>query len=410
MHLRVITHTFPPSTHANAKRPHYLVKGFLDAGWEVEVFTQRMGMPSEAGETVTHPKLRIVRLDDSMEQLLRWARPHPLLYRTVALSLAGMMWPDVYARWAKTVFRSMASDTPADRTLAFVLPASVLLAGRFPGLVDRNWTFDYQESVTPQYRKMKRRSPLQRRLQPRLEALERDTLHQAGRVVFTADTNRRAYVEAGLVDEVATAHVPYFYDAPAFSGAAPAAGPEFEIVYFGTFDWHGARSPETFLRALAAFLSRTPRAQLQTRFTFYGHWLAEHNRIVDELGLRARVSIHPPLGYGEYLQKLRRCPMLLLVVAPEHNLFMPSKIVDYFGAGRPIVAFVPPDSEMHRVLDAAGMLEFVSAERDVDGGIRALEKLWARHQAGTLAARSEKVQAWSSETLIPRYVQLVEQR
>jgi hypothetical protein len=33
MRLLVLTYTFPPSTHANAKRPHYLVRGFLDAGW-----------------------------------------------------------------------------------------------------------------------------------------------------------------------------------------------------------------------------------------------------------------------------------------------------------------------------------------------------------------------------------------
>jgi hypothetical protein len=410
MRLCVVTHTFPPSTHANAKRPHYLVRGFLEAGWEVEVFTQRTGMPPGAGETVAHPALHIVRLEDPIEKLLRRTRSNPLLYRMVALSLAGVMWPDVYARWANTVYRRLHAGTRHDRTLAFVLPASVLLSGRYRGLVDRNWTFDYQESVTPQYRKMKRRSPVQKWLQPRLEALERDTLHQAGRVVFTADTNRQAYVAAGLVDEATTAHVPYFFDAVAFGGVPPPIRPGFEVVYFGTFDWHGARSPETFLRALAAFLARTPEARPHTRFSFYGHWLAEHHRFVEELDLRNFVTIHPPLGYGEYLTKLRECPVLLLVVAPEHNLFMPSKIVDYFGAGRPIMAFVPPDSEMHRVLDAAGMLEFVSAERDLEGGVRALEKLWARHRAGTLTASSEQVQAWSSEALIPRYVQLVEQR
>ena len=102
--------------------------------------------------------------------------------------------------------------------------------------------------------------------------------------------------------------------------------------------------------------------------------------------------------------------MLLLVVAPEHNLFMPSKIVDYFGAGRPIIAFVPGDSEMHQVLAQAGMLEYASSERDVEAGVRALERLWGRHQAGTLAAESAAVGHWSSTTQIPRYLELVERR
>jgi hypothetical protein len=35
MRLLIITHTFPPSEHSNAKRPFYIAKGALEAGWEV---------------------------------------------------------------------------------------------------------------------------------------------------------------------------------------------------------------------------------------------------------------------------------------------------------------------------------------------------------------------------------------
>lgn len=410
MRLRVITHTFPPSTHANAKRPHYVVKGFLDAGWEVDVFTHWTGMPAGATETIDHPSLRIFRLADPVERLLRWSRRTPLLYRVVALSLAGVMWPDFYAVWARKIFRTRRSDSHYDRTLAFILPASVLLSGRQPGLVDRSWTFDYQESVTPQYRQMARRSPLQKMLQPRLEALERDTLHRAGRVVFTANTNRLAYVDAALVEDKITAHIPYFYDAVAFASPGAPVASTFEIVYFGTFDWRGARSPETFLRALARFFEQTPGAQAQTRFSFYGPWLQEHNRFLEELKLMDVTMIHPPIDYEAYLQKLRQCPMLLLVVASAHNLFMPSKIVDYFGACRPIIAFVPRDSEMRQVLKQAGMLDFVSDEGDFEGGAAALQKLWVQYQAGMLAVSSESTRYWSSEMQIPRYLELVAKR
>jgi glycosyltransferase involved in cell wall biosynthesis len=278
------------------------------------------------------------------------------------------------------------------------------------GLVDANWTFDYQESVTPQYRRMGRRSPLQKMRQPRLEELERKTLRRAGRVVYTAESNRRAYIEAGLVEESHTAHVPYFYDNATFGTASSAVDPDFEVVYFGSFDWSGARTPETFLRSLARFLEKTPSARPKTRFSFYGNWLSEHDRFVRELGLADRVSIHSSIGYADYLEKLKHCPVLLLVVAPEHDLFMPSKIVDYFGAARPIMAFVPRQSEMRRVLEKAGMAEFASDERDVDGGARALARLWKQHQAGKLTVQSDKTTYWSSETQIPRYVELIRNR
>jgi glycosyltransferase involved in cell wall biosynthesis len=406
MRLLVITHAFPPSTHANAKRPHYLVKGFLDAGWQVDVFTSPLGMPDGAVESVTHPALRISRLSDPVNGWLNKWRRNRLLYRLGVLAAFGVMWPDAYRWWMRRVLREIRNPPAYDRALAFVLPASVLLSGRVPGLVNRTWMFDYQESVTPQQRRVLRRSPLQRALFPRTVALERETLRRAGRVVFTANTNRLAYVREGLVTEPVTAHVPYFYDAPAFVSAEPA-GPDFKIVYFGMFDWRGARSPETFLRALAEFLQQTPEARPRTRFLFHGNWLADHDRFIDELKLRDVVSIQPAVGYQQYLQELKRSPILLLVVSSAHNLFMPSKIVDYFGARRPILAFVPRDSEMRQVLEQAGMAEFTCDEFGAAAGAAALRELWTRYRTNALTCNAEKIRYWSSETQIPRYLDLV---
>lgn len=407
MRLLVISHTFPPSTHANAKRPHYIVKGFLDAGWEVDVFTSPMGMPDGAVEMVGHPSLRVFRLGDPVEGLFRKCRRNPFLFRLAALSTAGLMWPDTYAWWARKVLRAIQAQPGYDRALAFILPASLLLSGRCPGRVDRRWVFDYQESVTPQYRRLVRRSPLQRWLLPRLARLERETLRQAGCVVFTAETNRQTYIREGLVEAEVTAHIPYFYDAQAFAQRTESVTPDFEVVYFGAFDWLGARSPETFLHALAEFLRQTPEARPRTRFVFHGNWLADHDRLVKQWNLGNVVSIRPAVGYEQYVAKVRQSPILLLVVSPAHNLFMPSKIVDYFGARRPILAFVPPESEMRSVLERAGMSEFACTPDDFEGGATALGRLWQRYQSRTLACDAGETAHWSSETQLPRYLQTV---
>jgi glycosyltransferase involved in cell wall biosynthesis len=407
MRLLILTHTFPPSTHANAKRPHYIAKGFLEAGWQVDVFTHPAGIPVAAAESTAHPSLRVFRLEDPVTSLLQRLKPQMALHRLVTLTAAGLMWPDVYAWWARKVFGAIRARPAYDRTLAFVLPSSMLLSGRCRGLVDETWTFDYQESVTPQQRRQRRRSPLQRLLLPRLAALERRTLHKAGRVVFTADSNRQVYINEGLVEESATAHVPYFYDAPAFAHPVKPGTTDFEVAYFGTFDWRGNRSPETFLRALARFLEQTPQARSRARFVFYGPWLAEHDRFVDGLNLRDVVSIRPAVGYGRYLEAVRGSQVLLLVVAPEHNLFMPSKIVDYFGARRPIMAFVPPESEMRGVLSRAGMADYVSDPADVQGGTAALSRLWELFLAGKLTVDAGKTALWSSDAQMPRYIEAV---
>jgi len=407
MRLLVLTHTFPPSYISNAKRPYYLVRGFLDAGWQVDVFTSAFGMAPGTAETVEHPNLRIVRPRDPMVRLVGSALERHGLFRAGALAASAILWPDPYVLWARRTIRVCRRGGRYDRVLTFVLPASLLLTGRPRHFIGPHCVFDYQESVTPYFRRRPRRSPLQRMLVPRLARLEDGTLHKAGRVVFTADTNRRAYVEQGLVTEAATAHVPYFFDADVFRNPAPQIFAGFQIVYFGTFDWRGERSPETFLRAFAQFLERHPEARPKSKFLFYGNWLPEHNALIEEMKLMDVVSLQTSVPYEQYLEKLRASPILLLVVSSAHNFFMPSKIVDYFGANRPIMSFVPRDSEMRQVLEQAGQAEFASEEFDVAGGVVALEKLWARYVTGSLGNPMGKNQLWSSAVQIPRYLELV---
>lgn len=409
MRLLVITHTFPPSPHSNAKRPFYLVKGFLQAGWQVDVFTSTIGLATPVKESLTHPGLRIVRRADPLERLCRQFAGNTALFRMASMVASGLTWPDGNLLWALRALRVCRNAHAYDRVLVFILPASLLLLGRSPHRVGRNWIFDYQESVTPHWRAYPRRSPLNRLGFPYLVKLERRTLSQAGHVVFTAATNRRAYQEAGLLGTTPTTHIPYFYDAEVFRDTSSQRPGQFQIAYFGTFDWRGARSPETFLRALARFLEMNPVARPQTNFLFHGNWLPEHNRFIDELKLHDVVSIQPPVPYEQYLRLLPQCPILLLVVAAQHNLFMPSKIVDYFGVRRPILAFVPPASEMRQVLEAAEMTAYACDEFDINGGAVALGRLWQQYQSGALNRAAGKTAFWSSEQQIPRYVEMVTQ-
>ncbi len=407
MRILVITHTFPPSLHSNAKRPFYLVKALLNAGWEVDVATSFIGTAKGMQETLVDPNCRIFRTDDPVWRLQRALVGHPKLAKVVGLAANGLLFPDFCALWTRSLFRKFRKTfDDYDRVLAFVFPPSVLLSGSYD-VVDCNWIFDFQESVTPQFEKFPRKSLLQRSLTARLRNLETHTLHQAGRVVFTANSNRKAYLNAGLVCEEITEHVPYFYDEDAFRQPGDV-GKLFEIGYYGNFDFSGSRNPSTFLAALAGFLKRHPEAREQTRFTFHGAWLDTHNRLLDELNLRDVCRIEKAVPYQEYLERLKQSPILLLVVAEAHNLFMPSKIVDYFGARRPILAFVPPKSEMHEVLVEAGMEEYLCGDRDVEQGIQALENLWNSYLSGSLQVDSSRTSKWSSSYQLSRYLRLLE--
>lgn len=408
MRLAVITHAFPPSNHANGKRPYYLVNAFLEAGWEVDVYTSALGCEERVTESISHPGVNIHRQADLVVNGFQKLKRFKALHRVVVSLVAAFVWPDFYALWSRRVFKRIVKAEPYDRVLCFVFPPSVYLAANKKGLVDHTWVFDLQESVSPQYALAPRRSPLQKRRQPELRELEKRALGQAGKVVYTAATNRQAYIDQGLVDEQKTEHIPYFYDAKVFDLSKQDIPDLFDICYFGTFDWTGSRSPKTFLTSLAGFLENHPDARSHTRFSFYGTWLAEHDGLIKDLGLEDVVNIRSAVPYEKYLELVMNAPVLLLVIAAEHNLFMPSKIVDYFGAARPILAYVPRMSEMRSVLEEAGMAEQAMDENDVAGGVQALETLWTAYSTGTLARADANAGYWSSRVQVPRYIGLLE--
>ena len=89
---------------------------------------------------------------------------------------------------------------------------------------------------------------------------------------------------------------------------------------------------------------------------------------------------------------------------------MPSKIVDYFGARRPILAFVPEGSEMRGVLETAGMENYSCKSDDVEEGIDALIRLWTNHKNGMLLVDDERTSRWSSAYLIPKYLEILKDK
>jgi len=411
MRIAVITHAFPPSRHANGKRPYYVVKGLLDAGWEVDVYTSNLACDSGFAETLTDDCCRIFRIKDPVIAWLERVKPMRLLYRVSVAITNGLLWPDFYAPWVKKVMKCLRKSRDYDRVLAFVFPPSMYLTADSGGMLDKRWIYDLQESVTPHYKVNPRRSPLQKWRHPRFEKLEKRALHMAGDVVFTADTNRQAYIAEEISPLAQSWHIPYFYDSDVFSQDDEIeASKRFEIRYFGTFDWRGSRSPEVFLKALALFLQKNPNARRDTRFVFYGSWFQGHDALVDQLSLMDITEIRPAVSYEEYLQLVRSSPILLLVVSSEHNLFMPSKIVDYFGAQRPILGFIPRESEMRIVIESAGMGGQAVDELDVEGGAKAIDSLWRRYKDDRLGRVQASSEFWSSDVQISRYLKIINKK
>ena len=159
MRLLILTYAFPPSRHTNAKRPYYMARAFAEAGWEVDVYTGPLGMVPGDSELPGHPALRVFRVADWITDMLQKPGQRGPLRSLFTKVLFGLMWPDPYAPWVLRTLRACGGGRGYDRVLVYIFPASLLLCGAPRNLVTRRWVFDFQESVTPQWQRLLRRSP-----------------------------------------------------------------------------------------------------------------------------------------------------------------------------------------------------------------------------------------------------------
>lgn len=155
--------------------------------------------------------------------------------------------------------------------------------------------------------------------------------------------------------------VPHSFDERLYPAFRPADG-ALVVRHVGRF--YGPRSPVPLLAGLRLLLDR--REDLgDVRFELIGpRWSGP---IDLPQGL---VSQGPIVSYLESLAMMRAADALLVIDAPSGSSpFLPSKLVDYIGAGRPVLGLTPPGAAAGAI---AGIGGAVADPADVDACADAL--------------------------------------
>ena len=215
----------------------------------------------------------------------------------------------------------------------------------------------------------RRRFPLANFLNRRYET---QVVHHADRVIFTSqetlDLVMRKYPDAWR----AKARVlPHGFE-PALYGERQQEGDGSIVLrYLGNF--YGNRSPLPLFKALA-ILNRERTSLLEgVRVELVGHVPARMfmNSAYKSLpaGLVQTVSTVP---YQQSLRLMADADLLLVIDAPEDvSVFLPSKLVDYLGAGVPILGIVPPGASAKLISQMGGE---VANPRDLPAVVDALRR------------------------------------
>src|SRR6185295_17513419 len=201
-------------------------------------------------------------------------------------------------------------------------------------------------------------------------ALERAVMRGADRILFTTPETV-ALVMAKYPHDMRrkVRVIPHGFDPALYGRHSPPASARKIFRYIGNF--YGLRSPEPLFRALAAALARRPQLADAMSVEIVGRLDAGMDETGAAKALPAGlVRILPPVDYRPSLALMQSAHVLLVVDAPiAHSVFLPSKLVDYLGARRPIVGLTPPGASA-RILRDCGFP--VADPTDAEAGATAL--------------------------------------
>lgn len=174
-------------------------------------------------------------------------------------------------------------------------------------------------------------------------ALEGRVLREADRLVFTTGETVALFASKHGPDVERKSRVlPHAFD-PGLFGAPAARDPSTLVVrYVG--DFYGRRSPAPLFEALRRLLEAEPATLEGVRFELVG---GKGEGQLESAGFgslpEGLVLSRPSVKYLESLRLMESSDGLLVIDAPaELSVFLPSKLIDYVGAARPVFGITPP--------------------------------------------------------------------
>lgn len=326
-----LTYVYPPDESAQAVQIGRLVEHSQLP--DLHVVCETAGPPRSAVHTVPWGAVARAR------HRLRWGT-----FRS------RLMVPDAFRPWARDAARATRGLQPGV-LVTFGQPMSDHLAGlalkRRTGVpwiahLSDPWSDNPFRTDGRVARTLNRR-------------LERRVVEKADRLVFTSaptvDLVMAKYPPA-LRSKVRV--LPHAFSPTSASAAPRRDGEPLVVRHLGAF--YGPRSPAPFLNALSALALRDPAALADVRVELWGpaetpvESLAEYAAL--PVGL---VTVHGNAPYSKSLDLMRSADLLVVIDAPARlSVFLPSKLIEYVGARRPLLGLTPPGAAADVVVRAGG--------------------------------------------------------
>lgn len=277
--------------------------------------------------------------------------------------LAHVVVPDQYRAWSmKAAEQALTQSWVSSRDLlvTFGEPMSVHLAGlRLKRAVGMPWVAHFSD---PWADNPHRRLPGLRLLNRGLEA---EVMSAADRVIFTSDETLQLVMRKYSPCVAAKGRVLSHSFDPGMYGSIKEPHDGIIVRYLGNF--YGLRKPDPLIHAVRQLYRTQPGLLQDVRIEFVGGIRRVPASLLDALP-PTLIRFLPPVDYKTSLTLMESADLLVVIDAPfEQSVFLPSKLIEYIGAQRPIFAITPPGTSAKVVSKLGGLVAHPEHIEDVAG-------------------------------------------
>jgi glycosyltransferase involved in cell wall biosynthesis len=227
--------------------------------------------------------------------------------------------------------------------------------------------------------------------------LQGKVIKSADRLIFTSQETIDLIMSRYADEDRAKAHVlPHSYDSSVYPSSSDKSQDEITVRYMGEF--YGKRTPKPLANVLHSLIATNPELLRNVRFELIG---PVNTQALSDSGLESLpeglVITKPSVDYQESLRLAATADGLLIVDAPaKRSVFLPSKLIDYIGAGRPIVGITPPGTAAALINELGG---WVADPADLEAMKEALEAFLLHLSQN----KDKQPRVWGEPTVRKRY-------